>query len=97
MHPAAFDYYAPDTLEQAVELIGEHGDEAKVLAGGQSLIPLLKLRFASPADAAAERLLPLVGAPGAGPRVGHTHLGHDLRRLERGRERSALNEVGLAE
>ena len=49
MYPATFDYSAPDTLEQALEILGQHGDDAKVLAGGQSLIPLLKLRFASPA------------------------------------------------
>jgi carbon-monoxide dehydrogenase medium subunit len=49
MFPASFEYFAPETLEDALELLGQHGDEAKVLAGGQSLIPLLKLRFASPA------------------------------------------------
>jgi carbon-monoxide dehydrogenase medium subunit len=48
VYPASFDYSAPDTLEQALELLGQNGDESKVLAGGQSLIPLLKLRFASP-------------------------------------------------
>jgi carbon-monoxide dehydrogenase medium subunit len=48
MYPATFDYSAPDTLEGALELLAQHGDEAKVLAGGQSLIPLLKLRFAAP-------------------------------------------------
>jgi carbon-monoxide dehydrogenase medium subunit len=49
VYPATFDYSAPDTLDQALELLGQHGDDSKVLAGGQSLIPLLKLRFASPA------------------------------------------------
>jgi aerobic carbon-monoxide dehydrogenase medium subunit len=48
LYPAPFDYSAPESLEEALELLREHGDEAKVLAGGQSLIPLLKLRFASP-------------------------------------------------
>lgn len=48
MYPSAFDYTAPETLEDALALLDQHGDEAKVLAGGQSLIPLLKLRFASP-------------------------------------------------
>ncbi len=48
MYPPAFDYVAADTLEEAVSLLGEHGDDAKILAGGQSLIPLLKLRFAAP-------------------------------------------------
>lgn len=49
MLPARFDYVAPESLEEALALLGEHGDEAKVLAGGQSLIPLLKLRLARPA------------------------------------------------
>ncbi len=45
MIPAAFDYHAPGSLEEAIRLLGEHGDEAKVLSGGQSLLPLLKLRL----------------------------------------------------
>jgi aerobic carbon-monoxide dehydrogenase medium subunit len=48
MFPARFDYAAPDSLEEALSLLAERGDEAKVLAGGQSLIPLMKLRFAVP-------------------------------------------------
>ena len=46
MKPAAFDYYAPASADEAVGLLAELGDEAKVLAGGQSLIPLLALRLA---------------------------------------------------
>jgi aerobic carbon-monoxide dehydrogenase medium subunit len=45
----AFDYDAPRTVSEAVELLAEHQDEASVLAGGQSLIPLLALRLAHPA------------------------------------------------
>lgn len=48
MYPNAFDYFCPDTLEDVVALLTQHGDDAKVLAGGQSLIPLMKLRLASP-------------------------------------------------
>ncbi|HET9780926.1 MAG TPA: xanthine dehydrogenase family protein subunit M [Candidatus Dormibacteraeota bacterium] len=48
MFPAAFDYRAPTTLDEALSILGQHGDAAKVMAGGQSLIPLLKLRFARP-------------------------------------------------
>jgi carbon-monoxide dehydrogenase medium subunit len=48
MYPAGFEYFAPKTLEEAGEILERFGDEAKVLAGGQSLIPLMKLRFASP-------------------------------------------------
>ena len=49
MIPASFDYHSPKTLPEALALLGQFGDEAKVLSGGQSLLPLLKLRFAQPA------------------------------------------------
>ncbi len=45
MIPASFDYHAPQTLEEALALLQRHGDDAKVLSGGQSLLPLLKLRL----------------------------------------------------
>src|SRR6195952_2127507 len=48
MYPSRFRYEAPRTIEEAIALLHEGGGEAKVLAGGQSLVPLLKLRFASP-------------------------------------------------
>ncbi len=48
MFPAAFDYRAPTRLDEALSILKQHGDDAKVMAGGQSLIPLLKLRFAHP-------------------------------------------------
>jgi carbon-monoxide dehydrogenase medium subunit len=48
MFPAAFDYRAPATLAETLGLLAERGDDAKVMAGGQSLIPLLKLRFSQP-------------------------------------------------
>jgi carbon-monoxide dehydrogenase medium subunit len=49
MLPARFDYAAPTSLEEALGLLAERGDEAKALAGGQSLVPLMKLRLARPA------------------------------------------------
>lgn len=49
MFPAAFEYRAPASLADALSILKQHGDDAKVMAGGQSLIPLLKLRFARPA------------------------------------------------
>jgi carbon-monoxide dehydrogenase medium subunit len=48
MYPPSFEYFAPETLEEALEVLDRYGDEAKVLAGGQSLIPVMKLRFAAP-------------------------------------------------
>ena len=49
MIPAAFDYARADSVDEAVALLAEHGDDAKLLAGGHSLLPLMKLRLATPA------------------------------------------------
>jgi carbon-monoxide dehydrogenase medium subunit len=49
MYPSRFRYEAPRSIEETIALLHENGDDAKVLAGGQSLVPLMKLRFASPA------------------------------------------------
>jgi carbon-monoxide dehydrogenase medium subunit len=46
--PAAFDYEAPDSLEEAVRMLHENGEDAKLIAGGHSLLPLMKLRLAAP-------------------------------------------------
>jgi aerobic carbon-monoxide dehydrogenase medium subunit len=48
MIPAEFEYESPKTLDEALRLLGRHGDEAKILAGGHSLLPLMKLRLAAP-------------------------------------------------
>lgn len=48
MIPSAFDYVRPSTLEQAVTALADAGEDAKLLAGGQSLIPVLRLRLAAP-------------------------------------------------
>jgi aerobic carbon-monoxide dehydrogenase medium subunit len=50
MKPAAFRYHRPATLEQALTLLAEHGDAAKPIAGGQSLVPMMNLRLAQPAE-----------------------------------------------
>jgi carbon-monoxide dehydrogenase medium subunit len=47
--PPPFEYHAPQSASEALALLGQYGDEAKVLAGGQSLLPLLSLRLARPA------------------------------------------------
>ena len=49
MKPAKFDYHAPTTRDEALELLGQYGYDAKVLAGGQSLMPMMNLRLARPA------------------------------------------------
>ena len=48
MYPASFEYFAPTSLDEALSILERFGDEGKILAGGQSLIPLMKLRFAAP-------------------------------------------------
>lgn len=48
MKPAPFRYFAPATLDEAISLVAEYGDEAKILAGGQSLIPTMNFRLAQP-------------------------------------------------
>src|SRR5438093_1076723 len=48
MYPAAFDYYAPKHIKEVLGLLGKLKDDAKILAGGHSLIPMMKLRLAQP-------------------------------------------------
>lgn len=48
MYPAEFEYFVPTSVDEVLELLTRYGDEAKILAGGQSLLPMMKLRIASP-------------------------------------------------
>src|SRR5947209_20620539 len=59
MIPAAFDYHSPATLQEAVALLTQYRDTAKVMSGGQSLLPLLKLRLGT-----AEHLVDIGRIPG---------------------------------
>src|SRR5947209_3430323 len=59
MIPAAFDYHSPATLQEAVALLTQYRDTAKVMSGGQSLLPLLKLRLGT-----AEHLVDIGRVPG---------------------------------
>lgn len=59
MIPAAFSYHAPTSISDATALLAQYGDNAKILSGGQSLIPLMKLRLASP-----EHLIDINRIPG---------------------------------
>jgi aerobic carbon-monoxide dehydrogenase medium subunit len=61
MYPSRFRYEAPQSLTEAISLLRDGGDYAKVLAGGQSLVPLMKLRFASP-----ELVVDINNVPGLG-------------------------------
>jgi carbon-monoxide dehydrogenase medium subunit len=73
MIPASFGYDRPSSVDEALTLLERHGDEAKLLAGGQSLIPLLKLRLSSPGrviDIGRLRELGGIAADGDGWRIG---------------------------
>jgi aerobic carbon-monoxide dehydrogenase medium subunit len=71
--PAEFDYEAPEGLDQAIRMLEENGDEAKLLAGGHSLLPLMKLRLASPALLVDLRKVP--GLHGIQREDGHWRIG----------------------
>jgi carbon-monoxide dehydrogenase medium subunit len=58
MYPASFDYSAPSTIDEALQLLAQHGESAKLLAGGHSLLPLMKLRFAQPTHVVDLRRIP---------------------------------------
>jgi aerobic carbon-monoxide dehydrogenase medium subunit len=84
MIPAEFDYEAPESLEQAIRMLHENGDEAKLLAGGHSLLPLMKLRLAAPALLVDLRRVPGLhgiqrenGSWRIGAMVPHAELEHD--------------------
>jgi carbon-monoxide dehydrogenase medium subunit len=83
MIPAEFDYEAPESLEEAIRMLHDNGDEAKLLAGGHSLLPLMKLRLAAPALLIDLRQVPGLhgvqrenGSWRIGAMVPHTELEH---------------------
>lgn len=86
MFPAAFDYQAPDSLDEALAILAERGDDAKLMAGGQSLIPLLKLRFASPAVVVDLGRVP--GLTGLGEDDGELRIGARTRHVDLERDQS---------
>jgi aerobic carbon-monoxide dehydrogenase medium subunit len=75
--PSRFEYHRPDTLEEALSLLDRFGEDGKVLAGGQSLIPLLKLRFATPAHLVDVNRVP--GLDGIEERDGRLRIGALVR------------------
>jgi len=79
--PAPFDYQRASSVDEAIGLLGEHGDEAKLLAGGHSLLPLMKLRLAAPAvlvDIGGIDDLSFVEDGGGTVRIGALTRHHDL-------------------
>jgi aerobic carbon-monoxide dehydrogenase medium subunit len=86
LKPPRFEYHAPESVDEALQLLAEHGDEAKVLAGGQSLVPLLAMRLARPAHVVDINGVGELGA--IDDRGDHVALGATVR--ERAAERSAV-------
>ena len=81
MNPAPFEYHRATTLAEAHDLLGRLGDEAKVLAGGHSLLPTMKLRLAQPAhliDIGGIGALRYVESDGATLRIGALTTHHDI-------------------
>ncbi len=94
MKPAAFRYFAPQTRAEALALLAEHGDDAKVLAGGQSLVPAMSFRLAQPAilvDLNGIDDLAFIEAPGeGGVRIGAMTRQRTVERSDVIRERAPL-------
>ena len=86
MIPSSFDYLVPSTLDEAVSLLQAHGGDAKVLAGGQSLIPMLKLRLVEPKVLIDINRIP--GLDTVEERDGALHIGALVRECDL--ERSAV-------
>ncbi len=81
MIPPRFEYFAPSTLDEAIEILGRYGGEAKVLAGGQSLLPVMKLRLAEPKALVDINRIPnlsYIREEAGGLRIGSTARTNDL-------------------
>lgn len=90
MPPKSFQYIRPRSIEQAVKALEEHGEGAKVLAGGQSLIPLMKLRLATPevlVDIGHIKGLSFIKEVGGALRIGATTRHRDVELSPLARER----------
>ncbi len=86
MKPAAFRYHRPSTLEAALALLAEHGDAARPIAGGQSLVPMMNLRLVQPAELVDLASLPgldVIRESGDGLEVGALVRHHVLEGSER--------------
>lgn len=94
MKPAPFEYYAPETVEEALAQLAEHGYDAKPLAGGQSLIPMMNFRLAQPEVLVdLNRLADLAfvePTEAGGVRIGAMTRHHQIERSERIAARAPL-------
>ena len=93
MYPPSFEYHAPTSVEEALSLLERYGDEGKILAGGQSLIPLMKLRFASPR--ALVDLNRIEGLDSIGEDDGHLSIGALVRHKDCERSEALRGRYGV--
>ncbi|HEX2208444.1 MAG TPA: xanthine dehydrogenase family protein subunit M [Longimicrobium sp.] len=89
MKPASFEYHRPDSVDQALALLAEHGYDAKLLAGGQSLVPAMNFRLATPAALIDLNRIP--GLDGISETDGTLRMGAMVR--QRAAERSPIVAV----
>lgn len=93
MIPAAFDYERATSVDEAIERLATHGDDAKLLAGGHSLLPLMRLRLAMPGvlvDIGGVRDLSYIREDGGEVRIGALTRHHDLEHSDLLREQAPL-------
>jgi carbon-monoxide dehydrogenase medium subunit len=93
MKPAPFDYHRPATLDEALALLERYEGDAKVLAGGQSLIPLMNMRLARPA--ALIDLEGIAGLSGLRFERGRLHVGAMTRHMEVERSAAVRERIGI--
>lgn len=92
MKPALFDYLRPDTLDETLAILSEHGDDAKVLAGGQSLVPTMNMRLARPATIVDINHLPLAEVRS---QDGRMHIGALVRQADIERDPRVAQTIPL--
>ncbi len=100
MIPAAFEYARADSVDEALALLAEHGDDAKLLAGGHSLLPLMKLRLATPSvlvDVGRLRELSFVRDDGDTLAIGGLTRHHDVEHSSVLREHAPLLAAAAGE
>jgi len=93
LKPPPFLYESPDALDEVLSLLAEHGDEAKLLAGGQSLVPLLSFRLARPA--VLVDLNAVGGLSGVSAADGHVTVGSMVRERAAGRSTTIADQIPL--
>src|SRR4051812_16034969 len=90
MYPAAFDYHAPKTVAEALALLEQHGDDAKAISGSMSLVPMMRLRLATPQHLVDLRKLPGLSGitvAGGGVRIGAMTTHREVERSQLARQK----------